>query len=230
MMRRNTQDNRDEQQSRPAADSSSVRRQRGAATIGHGSGVTTFLALLLLSVLALAACAPAVRNADTGMMDDAGSAMIDDAAGGGMMDDSTADAMMDDTAAGAMIGDDAMMISYEGTILAGTTSPYLTFTEQDYNAAIADGKTVLLNFYANWCPTCKAEEHDAFAAFDALDDPKAIGFRVNYKDGDTDAAEEALAKAFGITYQHTKVVLKDGALVIKSPETWDAARYVKELV
>ena len=45
----------------------------------------------------------------------------------------------------------------------------------------------------------------------------------------TDADEKNLAREFGVAYQHTKVLLKNGKRILKSPETWDKARYLKEI-
>lgn len=125
--------------------------------------------------------------------------------------------------------DNSMMTSYSGKILAGKTTPYIEFNKKDYDDALAENKVIVLNFYANWCPTCKAEQPSAFAAFDKLDNDKVVGFRVNYKDSDTDSDETALAAEFGIPYQHIKVIIKDGSMVLKSPETWDTERYVDEI-
>ena len=152
-----------------------------------------------------------------------------------MMDDKESDdmmeggwdevAMMDDSEDTMM--DDAFMAS--GTVLAGSASPYIAFNKADYEKAMAEGKTIVLYFYASWCPTCKAEQPAAHAAFDTLDDSDIVAFRVNYKDSDTDADEEALAKEHGITYQHTKVIVKNGERVLKSLESWDKQRYLDEM-
>mgnify|MGYP001616163737 CR=1 FL=1 len=120
------------------------------------------------------------------------------------------------------------MIS-QGNLLAGTTSPYREFTKADYDNALAEGKVILLYFYASWCPLCKAEQQETFAAFNELQEENIIGFRVNYKDSDTGEDEEALAKEFGVTYQHTKVILKDGKRILKAPDSWDKQRYLDEL-
>lgn len=123
-----------------------------------------------------------------------------------------------------------MVAGYEGNVLAGNTSPLLDFTRADYDKALASGKIVLLYFYANWCPICRAEVPQAlYPAFNELSSNGVIGFRVNYNDSDTDESEKALAKEFVITYQHAKVILKNGKAVAKSMETWDKEQYLQEI-
>lgn len=123
-----------------------------------------------------------------------------------------------------------MQNSYIGKVLAGTEkTKYLEFNKADYDKAMKEKSKILLYFYANWCPICKREQQDTFAAFNEINDPDLIGFRVNYRDSDTDSDEEALAKEFGVGYQHTKVILKDGQRVGKWPDSWDKERYLEEL-
>lgn len=119
---------------------------------------------------------------------------------------------------------------YSGKVLAGTeTTKYLDFNKSDYDKSLKEKKKILLYFYANWCPICKKEQIDTFAAFNEINDPDLIGFRVNYRDGDDDEYEKALAKEFGVSYQHTKIILKDGQRVLKAPDSWDKQRYLDEL-
>ena len=123
-------------------------------------------------------------------------------------------------------------IEWSGTVIAGSArrSPLLLFTKTDYDAALQSGKLILLYFYANWCPICKRETADAlYPAFNDLARADVIGFRVNYNDSDTDAEEKNLARAFGVAYQHTKVFVKNGVKVLKSPESWDKGRYLLEI-
>ncbi len=114
-------------------------------------------------------------------------------------------------------------------LLAGKESKYYEFNKQLYEQALKDNKIILLYFYANWCPICKEEQPKVFSAFNELDDEKIIGFRVNYKDSDTDKDEEMLAKEFQIPYQHTKVIIKDGKQVLKAPNSWSKDTYLREL-
>ncbi|MDP3899632.1 MAG: thioredoxin family protein [bacterium] len=129
--------------------------------------------------------------------------------------------------AGAMMDDKQ---AYTGAVLAGNTAKLYDFNQADYEAALKSGKLVVLYFYASWCPICKAETADAlYPAFNELNNDKVVGFRVNFNDNDTDGNEEALAREFGIAYQHTKVFVKDGERALKSPETWDKSRYLSEI-
>lgn len=114
-------------------------------------------------------------------------------------------------------------------LLAGNKAKYYEFTQEAYDGALNQNNIILLYFYANWCPICRAEQPETLAAFNELDNENVVGFRVNYKDSQTDEYEEALAKEFGITYQHTKVILKDGQRILKAPDTWDKDRYLEEL-
>lgn len=115
-------------------------------------------------------------------------------------------------------------------ILAGTSAPLIDFNKVDYDEALKSDKLIVLYFYANWCPICKEElPNGLYPAFNQLTTDKVIGFRVNYNDSQTDNDEENLARDFGVAYQHTKVFLKNGQRVLKSPESWDKDRYLSEI-
>ncbi len=120
-------------------------------------------------------------------------------------------------------------VVYQGTKLAGTSSLYLVFNQTDYDTALKAGKTIVLDFFANWCPICRAEAPELKAGFNALTSDRVVGFRVNYNDSDTDADEQALAKQFKIPYQHTKVIIKDGKEVARYPEQWNKEMFLAEV-
>lgn len=119
--------------------------------------------------------------------------------------------------------------SDSGMLLAGKNSTYRIYTTQAYNDAIAQGKIVFLDFYATWCPICRVEAAETKAGFDSLTTDRIAGFRVNYNDSETDNDEKALAKQFGVIYQHTKVIIKDGKVVLKDGESWDKQRFLDEI-
>ncbi len=119
--------------------------------------------------------------------------------------------------------------SYSGAVLAGSSSPVLDFNKADYDKSLQSGKLVVLYFYANWCPICRAEVPQLYSAFNELKTDKVIGFRVNFNDDQTDGDERALAQQFQVPYQHSKVFVKNGIILLKSPETWDKNRYLLEI-
>ncbi|HEY4528456.1 MAG TPA: thioredoxin family protein [Candidatus Paceibacterota bacterium] len=129
----------------------------------------------------------------------------------------------------AMMDKGETMMKYSGAVLAGKSAPLLDFTKADYDAALNSDKLVVLYFYANWCPICIAEFPVMQKAFNELSTDKVIGFRVNYNDNQTDNDEKNLAKQFGVAYQHTKVFVKNGQRILKSPEGWDEKRYDMEI-
>lgn len=123
----------------------------------------------------------------------------------------------------------AAMVTYQGSVLAGTSAKLLDFHKADYDAALATDKLIVLYFYATWCPICAAELPELYAAFNELTTDQVIGFRVNYNDSDTDDDERALAREFGVAYQHTKVFVKNAARILKAPDSWRKARYLEEI-
>jgi thiol:disulfide interchange protein len=121
---------------------------------------------------------------------------------------------------------EAMM---EKGLLAGDISKYYVWDKAMFDQAVADGKIVYLEFSAEWCPACQQQEKDLKVAFEQLDDPDVVGFRIPYKDSRTTEEHTLLAKQYGIAYQHTKVIIKGGKTVMKSPEAWSVERFLSEM-
>jgi len=114
-----------------------------------------------------------------------------------------------------------MNVQYMGTVLAGSSSPLLDFKKADYDKASSAGKIIVLDFYANWCPICRAEALHIKTGFDSLKREDVVGFRVNFNDSDTDQDEKDLAKNFQVPYQHTKVIIKNGKEVFRTSDSWE---------
>jgi len=159
-----------------------------------------------------------------------GEAMMEE--GEAMMEEGGHDGAMMEEEEGAMMEEEGAMMektSFSGTVIAGTSAPLLEYSKADYDKAIASDKLVVLYFYANWCPICKKEFKDTEAAFNELQSDNVVGFRIHYNDTDTTDEQKQLAKEFGVGYQHTKVFIKDGQRVLKSPESWSKSRYASEI-
>lgn len=75
-------------------------------------------------------------------------------------------------------------------------------------------KKRVLFFYANWCPTCRPVNEELNRSEDVIPEDLVI-IRVNYNDSDTDSAEKDLARKYGITYQHTFVLIDEDGTEIK---------------
>ena len=167
---------------------------------------------------------------ENGMMEEDESSLIMDEDDTMLMkDESTADHADDGM---MMEGSDSMMkeTSFSGSVIAGTSAPLIDFNTTDYEQALASDKLVVLYFYANWCPVFTEEVANAlYPAFNELTRDDVVGFRINYNDNQTDDQEKALAREFGVAYQHTKVFVQNKERVLKSPESWDKDRYFSEI-
>lgn len=86
----------------------------------------------------------------------------------------------------------------------------LPYDKAQFEQLKAEGKPVVLDVFATWCPTCKAQEPSvkAIAA-----DPAFKAVTIFKADFDQ---EKALKKALNITQQSTFVVFRDGKEVARS--------------
>ena len=84
------------------------------------------------------------------------------------------------------------------------------FTKPAFDKALADGKPVVVDFAASWCPTCKAQKSIVQGL---LKDAKRESLTVFVADYDT---EVALKKQMNVTMQSTLVAFKGGKEVARS--------------
>jgi thiol-disulfide isomerase/thioredoxin len=90
------------------------------------------------------------------------------------------------------------------------TAAEAPFNKSKFDAALAQGKPVIVDFSASWCPTCKQQKPIVQAL---LKEKKLQPVTLFVADFDT---EEALKKQLGVTMQSTFVVFKDGKEVGRS--------------
>ena len=73
------------------------------------------------------------------------------------------------------------------------------FTKEAFDAAAAEGKTILVDFHAPWCPVCRAQEPKVTARLNG-DFRHVVAFRVDY---DSNAP---LRKAMNVQKQSTLIL------------------------
>ena len=83
---------------------------------------------------------------------------------------------------------------------------YVEYSPDTFNN-LSEKKKVLF-FYASWCPTCKSADSD-FNTNSKKFPEDLVVIRINYNDSSTDDNEKALATKYGITYQHTFVLVDE---------------------
>ncbi len=139
------------------------------------------------------------------------------------------EAMMKDDAKMEGMSDKEHSMMEGGKLLAGTKTKYYEFTQAEYEAAVAAGKTVYLEFYADWCPICRTQQNELIDGMSKMSREDLVAFRVNYKDAQTDEFETALADKYKVPYQYYKIVLKGDEVLHTSGDSWDSETLVSTL-
>lgn len=91
------------------------------------------------------------------------------------------------------------------------------YSKAAFDKALADGKPVVVDFWASWCPTCKEQKPVVQAL---MNEAKRKDLTLFLADFDKEAA---LKKRLGVTMQSTLVVLKGGKEVARSTGQTDKA-------
>lgn len=89
-------------------------------------------------------------------------------------------------------------------LLAKPASPFTVTLFDGRKITLNDlrGKAVFLNFWASWCPPCRAEARDLEAAWQRLKDKNLVFLGIALQDTDKDS--RAFLKEFAITYPNGK--------------------------
>jgi len=111
------------------------------------------------------------------------------------------DAMVDESKDGATVKqEDAAKGSSDEPMMVAKKPYYIAYTAEGVTKALAEGRPVMLYFYASWCPICRAEDPKIKQWVEGSSTAIA-GFRVDY------TTEKALNEKYRVPYQHTTVFL-----------------------
>jgi thiol:disulfide interchange protein len=92
------------------------------------------------------------------------------------------------------------------------------YTQQKLDALNKAGSPVLVAIHADWCSTCRAQEH---VLNDLLPQPAFSGIKTLRMDFDKQKPE---VRAFGVKYQSTLIVFKGGKEVGRTTAETDQDR------
>lgn len=90
------------------------------------------------------------------------------------------------------------------------------FDNKEFAAAQSAGKTILIDVYAPWCPTCRQQRPIVESA--QKENPALVVFEVDF-----DKAKNVL-KRFGVRYQSTLIVFRGATEVGRSTGETDPNR------
>lgn len=84
------------------------------------------------------------------------------------------------------------------------------FTKAEYDTALNAGRTVVVDFHADWCPTCRKQEPLINEIVKSKGYENILALKANY-DSETD-----LKRSLNVSKQSTVVVFKNGKEVGRS--------------
>ncbi len=122
----------------------------------------------------------------------------------------------------------AVVVTPSPSSQAYTAGAFQNYTKLAFEEAVRDGKTVMLNFHADWCRECIENEPHVKAAFSSMNDPQVVGFKVAYDNTTKGWSEDIvdLKKRLNINYQMTFVIIKDGEETKRFTGSVDTAKVI----
>lgn len=95
---------------------------------------------------------------------------------------------------------------------------FKAFNQAEFEQLMQQGKPILVDAYANWCPTCKRQLNVLEPMLQESEFADLTAFKLDY-----DAEKQAL-KAFGINRQSTLILFHQGKEVRRSIAETNADR------
>lgn len=98
-----------------------------------------------------------------------------------------------------------------------------SYTQEKLDALNKAGKPVLVFIYADWCPTCRAQEK-VLEKLLGIDEFRGITtLRVDFD------AQRKVVRSFGVRYQSTLIVFKNGKEIGRMTGETDSGRIAEFL-
>jgi thioredoxin 1 len=110
-----------------------------------------------------------------------------------------------------MISRRSILLTAMATILAAVPAfARSSFSDAAFKSATKSGRPVLIEFHADWCPTCRAQEKVVNALVLDPAYSNVVVLRVLFD------SEKTLLKRFGVRQQSTLIMFKSGEEIARA--------------